>query len=77
MTTYKPHKDNLSRNYDLDFLDNFHNWNESPIVTDTANSGADTAEATIANQEHKKYYDWRDQQYIACKYNGGLEQVTL
>ena len=57
MTTYKPHKDNLSRNYDLDFLDNFHNWNESPIVTDTANSGADTAEATIANQEHKKYYD--------------------
>ena len=31
----------------------------------------------VTNQEHQDYYDWRDQQYIAHKSNGGLKQVTL
>ena len=53
VTTYKPLLDNLSRNYDLDFLNNFHGWNKSPNVNDTTNSGANTAEASIANQEHQ------------------------
>ena len=29
------------------------------------------------SQENQEYYNYLDQQYIACKYNGGLEQVTL
>ena len=33
--------------------------------------------AHFANQEHQNYYDWREQKYIACKYNSDLEQVTL
>ena len=28
-------------------------------------------------QENQDYYNWRDQQFIARKYNGGLEQVTI
>ena len=33
-----PSEDDLSRYYDLDFLDNYHNWNKSPNVIDTINS---------------------------------------
>ena len=29
------------------------------------------------NQEYQNYYDRRDQQYIDCKYNGGLEHVIM
>ena len=29
------------------------------------------------SQENQDYYNWRDQQYIAYKYDDGLEQVTL
>mmetsp|Transcript_51472 Transcript_51472/g.52449 ORF Transcript_51472/g.52449 Transcript_51472/m.52449 type:complete len:157 (+) Transcript_51472:402-872(+) len=68
ITTYKPHEDDLF---------DFHDWNESPNLTDTTNSGANTAESNIANQEHQNYYDQQDQQYVACTNNGGLEQVTL
>ena len=46
-------------------------------MNDTAYSGANTTEANITNQKHQDYYDRRDQQYIAHKYNGGLERVTL
>ena len=72
-----PCKDDLSRYYELDFLDNYHNWNKLGNAIDTVNSAENIAGAHVANQEHQNYYDWRDQQYIACKYNGGLEQVTL
>ena len=41
------------------------------------NNRENTTETNITNQEHQDYYNWRDQQYIGCKYNGGLEQVTL
>ena len=29
------------------------------------------------NKENQDYYNWCDHKYIACKYNGGLEQDTL
>ena len=64
MATYEPSQDDLSRNHDLDFLDNFYNWNESLNVTDTTNSGTNTVEATIPKQEHQNYYGRRDQQHI-------------
>ena len=42
---------------------------------------ANTPAIDILNQEHQDYYEWRDQQSIAqytgCKYDGGLEQITL
>ena len=77
MTSYKPHEDYSSWNYDSDFLDNFNNWNILLKVNDATNNRANTTETIITNQKHQDYYNRRDQQYIACKYNGGLEQVTL
>ena len=52
VTTYKPRKDDLSQNDNFDFLDNFHNWKICPNMTDNTNSGANTVETTIANQEN-------------------------
>ena len=57
MTTYKPRTDDLSWNYDLDSLDNFNNWNMLFKVNNTTNSGENTTETTIANQEHQDYYN--------------------
>ena len=75
MSAQVPCKDDLSPYYEPDFLD--HNWNKSPNSIDTVNSGANIAGAHFANQEHQNYYDQQGQQYIASKYNGGIEQVTL
>ena len=77
MTSYKPHADDLSQNYDLDFLDNFNDWNILLKVNDVTNNGANTPATDIVNQEHQDYYDQQDQQYIGRKYNGCLEEVTL
>ena len=77
MTSYEPHKDYLSQNYDLDFLDIFNNWNILLKVNDATNNAANTIETNTANQEHQDYYNQQDQQYIGCKYNSDLEQVTL
>ena len=73
MTSYKPHEDDLSQNYDLDFLDNFNNRNILSKVNDATNNGANTTKINIANQEHQDYYNRRDPQYIGRKYNSGLE----
>ena len=58
-------------------MDNYHHLNKSPNVTDTTNSWANIVGANFANQEDKNYDDWQEQQFVACKYNGGLGQVTL
>ena len=67
MTTYKPHKDDSSWNYDLDFLDNFNGWKIFQIVNHSKSSGTNITEVTIATQEYQDYYDQQDQQYIAHK----------
>ena len=36
-----------------------------------------TPTTDILSQENQDYYNQGDQQYIACKYDCGLEQVTL
>ena len=77
VTAHKPRNDNLFRDYNLDFLDNYLDWIKSPNVTDTTNSGLNIAGTNFANQEHQNYDDRREQQYIVCKYNGDLEQVIL
>ena len=73
LITYKPRKCDSSQDYALDSLYNYHDWNESPNMNDTTDSGVNIVEATIANQEHQNYYDRQYQQYIARKYNGGLQ----
>ena len=46
-------------------------------MNDAINNGANTINTNIINQEHQDDYHQRNQQYIGCKYNSGLEQVTL
>ena len=74
MTSYKPHKDNLSQNYDLDFLNNFNYLNILSKMNNATNNRANTTYTNIVNQEHQDYYNQRDQQYIGYKYNGSLER---
>jgi len=50
MTAHEPHEDDSFRDYDLDFLDNYHGWNKSPNVTDTTNSGVNITGANFTNQ---------------------------
>ena len=77
VAVHVPHKDDLSWYDGTDFLDNYHDWNESPNTIDTVNSAENITGVHVTNQEHQNYYDRQDQQYIACKYNGDLEQVAL
>ena len=61
MISYKPNENDLSWNYDLDFLGNFNDWNILSKVNDTTNNEANTTENNITNQEHQDYYDQQDQ----------------
>ena len=56
-TSYKPRKDDLPQNYDLDFLDNVIDWNILSKVNDVTNNRANTPAIDILNQEHQDYYD--------------------
>ena len=77
MTSYKSGKDDLSQNYDLDFLDNNNDWNLLSKVNNVTNNVTNITGTNIVNQEYQDYYDWQNEQYIDLKYNGGLEQITL
>ena len=57
MAARVPCKDDLSQYYEIDFLDNYHDWNKSPDVIDTVNSGANIAGAYFVNQEHQNCYE--------------------
>ena len=76
MAAHVPHKDDLLWYFEPDFLDSYQDWNKSLNVVDTINSGENITGAHSANQEHQNYYNGQIQQYVACKYNSGLEQVT-
>ena len=77
VTAHEPRKDDSFRDYDLYFLNNYHNWNKPPNVTDTKNSGMNIVGANFVNKEHQNYYNRQKQQYITPKYNSGLEQATF
>ena len=80
-----PCEDDFSWYDGPDFLDNYHDWNKLLNANDTINSAENIVGANVAKKRTSNYYDQQDQQYIACKYNGGLEhkyngdleQVTL
>ena len=57
IAAHVPRKDDLSWYYELDFLDNYNNWNKSLNVTDTTNSGTNITGANFHNQVHHNYYD--------------------
>ena len=57
VTAHKPREDDLFQDYDLNFLDNFHDRNKSSNVTDTTNSGPNIPRVNFANQEHRNYND--------------------
>ena len=41
------------------------------------NNVKNTPATKVLNQQNQDCYNWRDQQYIACKYDGDLEQGAL
>ena len=46
-------------------------------ILSKTNNVTHTTGTDFLGQENQDYYNRRDQQYIACKYDGGLERVTL
>ena len=73
MTSYKPHPDNPPWNYELNPMDKFKDWNKLSKANDVTNNVAKTPAINNFNQENQDYYNQQDQQYIGCRYNGGLE----
>ena len=57
MISYEPHTDDLPQNYELDFLENFKDWNILSKAYDIMNNVANTPNIDILHQEHQDYYD--------------------
>ena len=57
MTPYKPHTDDLPQNEELNFLDNFKDWNILSKVNNVTNNGENTSAIDILNQENQDYYN--------------------
>ena len=57
MISYEPHADDLSQNYELDFLNNFKDWNILLKAKDVTNNGVNTPAINILNQENQDYYN--------------------
>ena len=57
MISHKPHADDLSWNYELDFLNSFKDWNILSKTNDVANNVANTPAIDILNQENQDYYN--------------------
>ena len=52
-----PREDDLLWYDGQDFLDNYHDRNESPNAMDTVNSTENIEGTHVVNQEHQNYYD--------------------
>ena len=70
MTPYKPQAYDSPQNYQLDSPNNFKVLNILSKSEDDTDNVTNTPNIDVLDQE---YYNRRDQQYIDCKYNGGLE----
>ena len=73
MEPNEPQTCDLTQNYQLDSTNNF----KDPNILSKINNVTHTTGTDLLSQENQDYYNRRDQQYIAHKYNGGLERVTL
>ena len=67
------HKHIICPRITVDSLNKFKNLS---ILSET-NNITNTIGTDLLSQESQDYYNWRDQQYIAWNYDGGLEQVNL
>ena len=63
----------LPKNYQWDSPNKFKYLN----ISLKTNNVVHTPGINFLSHENQVFYNRRDQQYIACKYDGGLEQVTL
>ena len=67
----------MPHNYQLDSSNIFKDLNILSKTDYVTNNVTNTPATDDLSQENQEYYNRQDQQYIASKYNGGLEQVTL
>ena len=65
----EPQAYNSAQNYQLDSL----NKSKDSNILSKTNNTAHTKGIDILSQENQDYYNQNDQQFIACKYDGGLE----
>ena len=77
MTPYKPHTGDSPQNYEFDSLGHFKDLNILLKAKNVTDNVTNTPATDILNKENQDYYNRQDQQYIAHKYYGGLEQVTI
>ena len=73
MALNEPQTYDWLQNYQLDSPNKFNDLN----ILSKINNVTHTTGTDFLSQEKQDYYNWRDQQYIAHTYDGGLEQVTL
>ena len=69
----EPQSYDSTQNYQLDSLNKFKDFS----ILSKTNNVMNTLATNFLSRENQDYYNWRDKQYIARKYNGSLEQVTL
>ena len=73
VVTKKPQTYNLAQNYQLDSWNKFKDLN----ILSKTNNVTHTNSTDLLSQENQDYYNYYDQQFIARKYDGSLEQVTI
>ena len=73
MVPNEPQSYDLAQNY---LLDSLNKSKDSNILSKT-NNVTHTKGINLLSQEHQDYYNQGVQQFIACKYYGGLEQVII
>ena len=77
VTPNKPQSYDLHQNYQLDSPKQFKGSNILPKTCNVTKNVSSTSATNILSQEIQEYHNRRNHQYIACKYDDGLEQVTL
>ena len=69
----EPQAYDSAQNYQLDSLNKSNDLN----ISSKTNNMIYAKGIDLLSQENQDYYNWRDQQSIAHKYDKGLEQVTI
>ena len=80
MASKEPKLHDLSHNYQLDSSkkSKYSDILLNVLLTKkNTNNVTNTVDSDVLNQENQDYHNQSDQQYIARKYDNGLEQVTL
>ena len=73
VTPNEPQTYDLSQNYQLDSPNEFKNLKNLSKTDNVTTSVTNTPATNVLSQENQRYYNRKDQQHIACTYDGGLE----